>query len=442
MIRRLFTLHRAGSEAQRTSDHQHDNMLPTGRAIVALIAVLGLLVAACGAPAATPTSVPLEPFSARRESGEGFVVEWSGNTRGHEPGQTSIFETNITNETEQDWQGRFCLELLDKSGPQTSVSTLETRPFELQPGVGFSTRIEAQMPQALDPGAYGLSLVVRRPGGPMIDVVPIQVGDTSEEYGATTQTDMDAAAEACPPLEGEAIELPQPGAAVVLPIHILAHVGEPGQQVSAWLVWEDGTELVQSYTALEDPDGGGLLVDSLDWTMESQPPQPPTQPATLTLRNEAGDPLAEVQVTVLSPDDPDTARIDLYWALGELLESEQRQVLDTGDLPTTALEELLWGPPPRNLAGFSTAIPTPEEVLDYPGREAGWGVRVQLRSLTIENGVATADFSQEMRAYGGGSARVQMIRDQISQTLMQFQEPAIDQVQIAVEGQTEGVLQP
>jgi spore germination protein GerM len=128
--------------------------------------------------------------------------------------------------------------------------------------------------------------------------------------------------------------------------------------------------------------------------------------------------------------------------LGELLESEQRQVLDTGDLPATALEELLWGPPPRNLAGFSTAIPTPEEVLNYPGREDDWGVRVELRSLTVENGLVTADFSQEMRAYGGGSARVQMIRDQVSQTLMQFQEPAIDQVQIAVEGQTEGVLQP
>jgi hypothetical protein len=253
---------------------------------------------------------------------------------------------------------------------------------------------------------------------------------------------MDAAAEACPPLAGEAIELPRPGAALVLPIHILAHVGEPGQQLSARLIWDDGTELVQSYTTLEDPEGGGLLVDSLDWTMETQPPEPPTQPATLTLRNEAGDSLAEVEVTVLSPEDPDTARIDLYWALGELLESEQRRVLDTGDLPATSLEELLWGPPPRNLAGFGTAIPTPEEVLSYPGREDDWGVRVRLRSLTIENGVATADFSKEMRAYGGGSARVQMIRDQVSQTLMQFQEPAIDQVKIAVDGETEGILQP
>ena len=413
-----------------------------GRATLPLLVILGLLVAACGAPAPTPTPPSLEPFSARRESGGGFIVEWSGNTRGHEPGQTSIFETTITNESGQNWQGRYCLQLLAKDGAEPSVSTLDMRPFELEPGVGFSTSIEAQMPQALDPGAYGLSLVVRRPGGPMVDLVPIQVGDTSEEYGTTTQRDMDAAAEACPPLTGEAIEIPQPGATVVLPIHILAHVGEPGQSLSAWLVWGDGTQLVETFTALQDPEGGGLLVDSLDWTTESQPPEPPTQPATLTIRNQEGGVLAEVDVTVLSPDDPNTARIDLYWALGELLESEQRRVIDTGDLPATALEELLWGPPPRNLAGFSTAIPTPEEVLNYPGREDDWGLRVQLRSLTIENGVATADFSQEMRAYGGGSARVQMIRDQVSQTLMQFQEPTIDEVQIAVEGQTEGVLQP
>jgi hypothetical protein len=63
--------------------------------------------------------------------------------------------------------------------------------------------------------------------------------------------------------------------------------------------------------------------------------------------------------------------------------------------------------------GFATAIPTPKDVLAYPGREAEWSARVTLRGLTIEDGVATADFSQELRAYGGGSARVWAIREQV-----------------------------
>jgi spore germination protein GerM len=79
-------------------------------------------------------------------------------------------------------------------------------------------------------------------------------------------------------------------------------------------------------------------------------------------------------------------------------------------------------------------------VINYSGNQPDWGPRVTLRSLTIEDGVATADFSQEMRAYGGGSLRVRMIREQITQTLRQF--PTVDTVIIAVEGETEAVLQP
>jgi len=65
---------------------------------------------------------------------------------------------------------------------------------------------------------------------------------------------------------------------------------------------------------------------------------------------------------------------------------------------------------------------------------------VTLRQLTIVDGVATADFSKEMQAYGGGSLRVTLIRQQIEQALMQL--PDVHAVIIAVEGETEGVLQP
>jgi hypothetical protein len=56
--------------------------------------------------------------------------------------------------------------------------------------------------------------------------------------------------------------------------------------------------------------------------------------------------------------------------------------------------------------------------------------------------VATVDFSPEMQAYGGGSARVNAIREQIVRTVLQFDELGIQEVRIVVAGETEGVLQP
>jgi spore germination protein GerM len=94
---------------------------------------------------------------------------------------------------------------------------------------------------------------------------------------------------------------------------------------------------------------------------------------------------------------------------------------------------------PRNFAGFTTALPSPEEVLNYAGRQSDWGPRVRLRKLTIVDGVATADFSKEMAAYGGGSARVNAIQEQVTLTLKQF--PSVKEVRILVDGKPDA-LQP
>jgi hypothetical protein len=230
------------------------------------------------------------------------------------------------------------------------------------------------------------------------------------------------------------------GPQVVLPLRILARVGQPGQQVVAALRWQDGTELTHTFVTLQGEDGRGLLIDSLNWLNEGQPPQPPTQPATLDLRTLAGEVLARQDVTVLSLDDPGTQEILLPFVLGETVQTVPRRIPRTAGIGRATLEELLWGPFPPNLAGFGTALPTPQQVLAYPGRTPDWGPRVTLRQLTIVDGVATADFSKEMQAYGGGSLRVMLIRQQITQALMQF--PTVQQVIIAVEGETEAVLQP
>ena len=116
-----------------------------------------------------------------------------------------------------------------------------------------------------------------------------------------------------------------------------------------------------------------------------------------------------------------------------------QQIIKTEPVEQAALEALLWGPP-RTQMSFGTALPTPHEVMSFPGREASWGAQVSLRGLTIANGIATADFSRELRAYGGGSARVHTIREQITRILTQF--PSVREVRIAIEGQAEGVLKP
>jgi hypothetical protein len=238
-----------------------------------------------------------------------------------------------------------------------------------------------------------------------------------------------------------AVEVPATGSRVTLPLHMLVRGGQPGERVIATLRWQDGTILDNDYTLLRGEDERGLLIDSLNWMNEGGPLAfPRTQSAIFEVRSETGDLLARQSVVVLGMNDTNTQVVQLYWVLGEELVPMQRRIPSTTRIGSAALEELLWGPTPPNLAGFETALPTPAQVLSYPGRDPSWGPRVTLRRLTIENGVATADFSREMAAYGGGSTRVMFIRQQIIRTLMEF--PSVREVRIAVEGETEAVLEP
>jgi spore germination protein GerM len=207
------------------------------------------------------------------------------------------------------------------------------------------------------------------------------------------------------------------------------------------LRWQDGSERSFQLTVLSDEHGQGLVIGTPPW-LQDVPSQPPTQPATLSIRDSTNRVLAEQPVLVLSPNDPGTQAIQLYWTVSgtDLARPETRHIVRTERVGTAALRELLWGPPPLSQIGYETALPTPEQVLRFPGRQSDWGSRVTLLGLTIEDGVATANFSKEMRAYGGGSLRVKLIRDQISQTLRQF--PSVREVRIAIEGETEGVLEP
>jgi hypothetical protein len=236
------------------------------------------------------------------------------------------------------------------------------------------------------------------------------------------------------------IEIPAAKARVTLPLHILARVGQPGDQMTATLRWENGVELTETYPILRGENGGGLLIVNLDWAAEPRGGRPWTQAATLELYDWSGAVLARQELTVLSPDDPDTRSIKLFWVVGETLRSEERHIPRAPGAAAAALNELLWGPMPRNRDGFSTALPTPEEVLRYRGRRSDWGPQVTLRSLTVQDGVTVADFSPELRAYGGGSLRASLIHGQITRTLLQFS--SIQDTRITIAGEPERLLEP
>ena len=103
----------------------------------------------------------------------------------------------------------------------------------------------------------------------------------------------------------------------------------------------------------------------------------------------------------------------------------QRRVAKSATVAKAALEELLAGPAlNERQAGFITSINS--------------GVKIQ--NLTIENGVAKADFDDKLNFQVGGSCRVAAIRSQIENTLKQFS--TVKNVVISINGRTEDILQP
>ncbi len=107
----------------------------------------------------------------------------------------------------------------------------------------------------------------------------------------------------------------------------------------------------------------------------------------------------------------------------ESLASVVREMPIPQEKHVTALNELLEGPSEEERAeGYATAIDEETTLLDF----------------YVEDNVGFADFSEELDA--SGSATVTLIRDQITSTLLQFEE--LEEVVISIEGETEEILQP
>jgi len=65
---------------------------------------------------------------------------------------------------------------------------------------------------------------------------------------------------------------------------------------------------------------------------------------------------------------------------------------------------------------------------------------VEIKSLSIKEGVAYVDLNSKLQEGIGGSCKVLAIRAQITETLKQFS--TVDSVVISIDGQTEDILQP
>lgn len=237
------------------------------------------------------------------------------------------------------------------------------------------------------------------------------------------------------------LDAPVEGQAVTLPLHVALRGAKPDERLRARLRFSTGTVLEQPIEVVVGNDDVGYAVHNLQWNTESAPPPFGPGPATFELAREDGSVIKRVPVNVLPDSETQTAKVAWVGSPdGQELIIFDQKVPKTPRIATAALQALLNGPPYGNLAGAITALPTVRDIVTFPGRQPDWGYEVKLIDLTINDGVAVANFSKEMRAYGGGSTRVQAIRQQIERTLKQFS--TVNEVEIQIEGQSEGVLEP
>ncbi|MFZ3054513.1 MAG: GerMN domain-containing protein [Minisyncoccales bacterium] len=103
----------------------------------------------------------------------------------------------------------------------------------------------------------------------------------------------------------------------------------------------------------------------------------------------------------------------------------EREIPKTEGIAKAAIEELIKGPTDEeSQAGYFTGINS--------------GAKVN--KLTIIDGTAKIDFNEALEQGVGGSCLVAEIRQQIVQTLMQFE--TVKKVIISINGRTEDILQP
>ncbi len=127
-------------------------------------------------------------------------------------------------------------------------------------------------------------------------------------------------------------------------------------------------------------------------------------------------------------DEEETVNVKIFFGKtndGEDLFPVERNVPNTDLIPEYTLLQLIDGPTDEEIEeGYYTSINKETEILN----------------LLIANNIAYIDFGPQLEEGASGSATVLLIRNQINQTLTQFEN--IESVVISIEGETEDILQP
>jgi len=149
--------------------------------------------------------------------------------------------------------------------------------------------------------------------------------------------------------------------------------------------------------------------------------------------NPSGMPEKSKQIQIPVNFSPETTNIKVYFNNSKLdpevscnkVFAVEREIPKTTAVGQAALLELLKGPTDAEKAdGYFTSINT----------------GVKINKLTIGQGIAKADFDEQLDYQVGGSCRVSAIHAQITQTLEQFS--SVKSVVISIDGRTEDILQP
>jgi hypothetical protein len=164
--------------------------------ILCAFTLLALLAACLQRDSSAPASEGRHPFRVDLAGGDGAEVSWQGDTDGYQSSTAETMHLTINNSTGQAWNGRFCVQLLEPV-PSSVVILLTEQEFSLESGGGFSQDVRVELPADLTPGIHGLALVVHEPNGPIVDVIPVQVGESDgEPFQGDWPTD--AALDTCP----------------------------------------------------------------------------------------------------------------------------------------------------------------------------------------------------------------------------------------------------
>lgn len=228
------------------------------------------------------------------------------------------------------------------------------------------------------------------------------------------------------------LETPVSDEAITLPLLISGKASKLTDELVLRLRDADNNVVIQKTVPL----GRVGLDEFAPFEMYTAYPEVTTASGTVELFYDSSlgdDELAMVRIPVVIPEfetesvriylgskaeDPDVLNCDVSYPV-------ERRVPAGEDTIRWTLTELISGP-------------THEEVRE--GYYTNIKPRTTLLGFDLNEGVATANFSEEIQSGIGGSCTVSAIRSQIVRTLLQFAD--VEEVIIAVEGKSEGVLQP